>query len=83
MEALVHEGERVRDYPMLRDICAAGLTMSVSNAVVEDAYSTMGLVKDPQSNGLDDESVDDILQVTLNGPPELPVCRVTVLVNSW
>jgi hypothetical protein len=74
MDALVQENKYANDYPILRDLSAVGWTVSVSNAVVEDSFSTMGLVKDPHTNQFDDESVDDILQVKLNGPPEMPVC---------
>ena len=72
MEALVQE-KRYAEYPILRDLCTVGLTVAVSNAVAEDSFSSMGIVKDPRSNGLDDETVDDRLQIKLNGPPEMPV----------
>jgi hypothetical protein len=49
------------------------LTLDFSNAIVEDAYSTMKVVKNYRTNALDDGTTDDILQVKLNGPPEIPV----------
>ena len=73
METMVEE-EKYSEYPILRDLCTVGLSLAVSNAVVEDSFSAMAIVKDSHSNGLDDTPVDDRLQIKLNGPPEMPVC---------
>jgi hypothetical protein len=74
MEALVRERAKYGAYPILRDLCSVGLTLPVSNAMVEDAFSTLKIVKDYLSNALDDDTLDDKLQIKLNGPPEMPVC---------
>lgn len=73
MEVLTQE-KKYAPYPILRDLCCIGLTLNFSNCVVEDSYSTMKLVKNYLTNALKDRTVDDILQIKLNGPPEMPVC---------
>jgi hypothetical protein len=67
-------------YSTMRELFAVALTQTVATAIVESGYSTINAVKDYKTNGLNDETLDDILNLLFNGPPEMPVCVDCVFV---
>jgi hypothetical protein len=73
MEVLLKEGEALAMFPILRDLSAVALTLTFSTAVLESAFSVLKVVKNYRSNALGDDTVDDILNILLNGPVEMSV----------
>jgi hypothetical protein len=68
------KNEEFNGYRWLKELCAIALTIPFSTAIVETAFSIMKAVKNYRTNALLDDTLDDIMQVVMNGPPEMPVC---------
>jgi hypothetical protein len=58
----------------MRELSTIALSLPFSTAIVETAFSVMNVGKNFRTNGMHDDVQRDLLQVCLNGPPEMSVC---------
>jgi hypothetical protein len=60
-------------YVYVREIFAIALSITISTCIVESGYSVINAIKDKKKNALGDDSLEDLLNILFNGPPEMPV----------
>ena len=56
-------------FPNLSQLISLLLVLPVSNAIVERGFSTMRRVKTDWRNGLNEETLDHLMRISLEGPP--------------
>jgi hypothetical protein len=70
----VLDNQKYAAYVYLKELFAIALTQIISTSVAESGFSVAGAVKNEHTNALADPTLDDILALRFNGPPEMSVC---------
>jgi hypothetical protein len=65
--------EEFNGYRCLKELCAVALSIPFFTAIVESCFSIMNALKNYRTNALGDDTLDDVLQIVMNGPPEMSV----------
>jgi hypothetical protein len=68
---------------ILRDLCAIAVTLPFSTAIVESTFSVMRVVKNYCTSGMSARLLDGIMQICMNGPPEMPVEKSEEIAALW
>jgi hypothetical protein len=79
MKEMVGNRPEYQGYSGLRDLCAIALTLTFSTSIVESGNSVLGWIKNILRARMSDDTLDDYLQIILNGPPEMSVFLFYVL----
>jgi hypothetical protein len=83
MQMLLAQKGRFSLLPILRELSAIALTLSFSTAIVESTFSLMKIIKNYRINAMSQELLDDILNICLNGPREMPLEKSIQLAKIW
>ncbi|GHU25164.1 hypothetical protein FACS189472_18290 [Alphaproteobacteria bacterium] len=82
MQILLREN-RYDSLDILHDLCAIVLSLPFSTAIVENTFSMMRVIKNYRTNGLSDRTLDDIMQICMNGPPEMSIEKSEEIAGLW
>lgn len=70
-------------YPNLVTLTSVALTLPVTTATVERSFSDMKLIKICLRNRLGEESLDQIMHISIEGPDTLNYDELKEIVTHW
>jgi hypothetical protein len=83
MRILLAQKGRFELPPIMRELSAIGLTLSFSTGIVESTFSLVEIIKNYRTNAMSQELIDDLLNICLKGPREMPLQKNMQLAKIW
>ena len=79
----LHSCPDMRKWPNLLKLCALAFSLPFSNGRVEQIFSSMKFVKNSRRANLENDTLNDLLEIYIEGPPLSSFCPDVVIELWW